>query len=199
MKKYDFSTYFKNDSEFIHRSMVLYEGHHFYDFESISESYLKAAELILRALAEKADGNRMLDGDELLHPVVFLLRHSLETCLKKYLMVLIEHNNLVSFCPKVRASYACFDQHRLSPIAQAIWEIVSVKSIFQNPSFKNVIQFLEEFDQVDNNSTAFRYNINKDGSPQHVHSKQFWIDIFPFYEAVREICSEITKYTFSED
>src|SRR5690606_19722128 len=112
---------------------------------------------------------------------------------------LIDHNDKNKFSLKVREKYTCLENHKLFPIAQAIWEIVGEKSIFQNSKFKNILQFLEKFDQIDNNSTAFRYNVTKDGKPQEMHDEQWWIDIFPLFNSIKEMCFEINAYSNSED
>lgn len=173
---------------------VIYSGPSWYTLVDIGEAYLSASEKIIGPFIEAESKSETHIDDSLAHPCIFLLRHSLESYLKYYLICLINYNATNDLFYITADWNKQFQQHRLGPIANLIWRIVSPQGILQNSEFKKFLGFFNQFDEIDNNSTAFRYSTDSKGESQKIHDEQWYVEVLKFYELVMQVRSNILSF-----
>lgn len=174
---------------------VIYSGPAWYTLNDIGESYLESAEKLLKPFKEAELKGQEHDEDSLAHPCLFLLRHSVESSLKYYLVCLINYNHRHKFFNLKADWEKPFRQHWIGPIANLIWSIVSKPGIFQNVGFKRYLNFANRFDEIDNNSTAFRYSTDLKGKTQKIHEDEWYVDALLFLDMVKSLRQEIWEIT----
>jgi hypothetical protein len=177
---------------------VIYSGQAWYSLKDIGESYLDSAIKLTEKFADAQSKGEEHHEDNLAHPCLYLIRHSLESYLKYYLVCLVNYNQRHQFF-QMKADWEkiFLSEHRLKVIGDFIWKIVSPPSIFQNKKFRGYLSFFDKFDQIDNNSTAFRYSTDAKGNAQKIHDDQWYVDVLLFLELVKSFRTEVLNFTDS--
>ena len=172
--------------------LVIYNSMEFYTFSSLGDSYLESAKRLIDPFLKAEEAENEHQDDNLAHPIIFLLRHSCELYLKSYLQFLVSYNDSYPFFELQTDVSFVMGQHRLGHLSELIWKIVREKGLHQNRGFKSFLDFFYKFDQLDNNSTAFRYNVDIQNKPQRLHEDQWYVEILEFYQIVENL-----KYSIS--
>lgn len=133
-----------------------------HDFSGFSEKYSESVDLLYKSFCDNLD-NKMI-----VYPLIYLARHTLELRLKTILL-LKGH------------SIADLKTHSI----KKLWSKLSECGIIDDQNILNVIGVLiDEFDDKDKTSDAFRYPRYKDGNT----TKNFEIiDIKNFYVVFKKI------------
>lgn len=129
-------------------------------------------------LALNASGG---DPDYTVLPVVFLFRHAAELYLKS---IIWNGDDLLRFLkkPPSGAGNTSLNTHSLRALLPYAQKVVSVFDLKWNEAkfgtYKDGVRIIEQVDEADPNSFAFRYPIDKAGSPSK--HKQWGFDLPSF-------------------
>jgi len=140
-----------------------------------AEGYKRAIEILINEAIEKED------QDFLIYPIVFNSRHYLEILLK---MVLLGLSRLTD---------SPFDREKiLNHKLSLLWKKVKILADKQWPDGEHIAyvskieNVISEFEQMDKNSTAFRYAMDKMGNPS-LPENLYRINIKVFGEKIKEL------------
>ena len=125
-----------------------------------SRCYQYAAQTLAKNLLEVSD---FADRDSF--PIVFLYRHALELCLKALLVEAVALCKLEGETPKFHKNI--LGKHNLVPLMEPINNLfIRFQNRFNTSyngvlSYNEVLEIVHAFDQIDSQSFAFRYPVDK--------------------------------------
>jgi hypothetical protein len=162
------------------------------DFGVFAKGYTRAASNLAEQILEKPHF-----PDYEAYPVVFLYRHAFELYLKGFyyraaLITFFKNNQPLD-------NNGIYD-HKLTPLANIFQKIC--KALF--PSDQALLQlankvqvFATEFEQIDHNSFAYRYPIDKKGNPSTKHHQV--VNLFALHKSMQELLGELEVVDFGLD
>jgi hypothetical protein len=158
------------------------------EFGCYGEAFHRAAKELTRVLAE----DRAYDPFDAF-PIVFLYRHATELYLKGVLRA-------GEFLLSLKGRQATFDSsalmsHPLRPLLIHLRELFVALDWAE--SYEDIASFVESLDQMDPNSFAFRYPVNKkndDALP-----KSFVLDVLAFARAADSCLETLYNASYSID
>lgn len=175
---------------------VLYDGPAWYSLRDIGTSYLTSADKLIEPFRIAHDQGREVNNDDIAHPCIFLYRHSLESFLKYYMIFLIDYNSKNKFFNlKSNWEKIFYENHKLKTIADFIWKIVREPGILQNKNLNKYMNFFDMFDQIDSNSTAFRYSTDTKGRALPLYDDQWYVNVLDFSKLCHDIKNMILGFT----
>lgn len=142
--------------------------------------------------------------DSTVYPMSFLVRHAIELSLKYCLNNILTHFKVCESLPgdarhAATISYKSISQHGLMPILADIIKLRSFPSHHHSIRLNALGEALMDFDSIDPEYTAFRYDFTRDDRPQKLHDRQRYIDIDGLAAWARNICRQIADECESED
>jgi len=158
------------------------------DFGVFAKGYSKAAHVLAESLLAK---QRFSDYEA--YPVVFLYRHSFELYLKSFYYKAV----LISAFKNIQSIDNFVQHHKLTLLAQVFKKICRV--LF--PSDKSLLKiadkvnrFAADFEQIDFDSFAYRYPIDKQGNASAKHHQV--VNLFAFHQAMQELLNDLEVVDF---
>ena len=142
--------------------------------------------------------------DSVVYPILFLVRHAIELSLKYCLNNILTHFRVCKPLPRdarheATMKYGSLSQHLLMPILDDIIKLRSFSSHHHSVRLNSLGEVLREFDSIDPEATAFRYDFTRDECPQVLHRRQSYINIDGLAAWACDICRQITDECESED
>ncbi|MBD2292207.1 hypothetical protein H6G06_01605 [Anabaena sphaerica FACHB-251] len=129
-----------------------------YHFGVFAQGYRFAANSVAKELIECGDF-----PDYKAYPVVFLYRHALELHLKN---IIYRVAKLLFFKGIERIDNKLYNTHDLNDLSQNAYKVLT-SAFPEDETLRKllikVVHISEEFSEIDNNSFAYRYPINKEG------------------------------------
>jgi hypothetical protein len=179
----------------------IFLNHHLRQQSNYIEGYLNAIRSVVKSyqgqITEPVD-------DDTAYPILFLARHAIELSLKYCLTNISTHFKACKILPKdaknaKNTDLQCLNQHLLMPILSAIIELRSFSSHHKSTRLNSLCEDLTEFDNIDPEATAFRYDYTKKQNQQRLHDCQRWVEIDKLGNWATEICNQICAEAISED
>ncbi len=154
-------------------------------FPFLTEVAIEATHYFARGFHDAADTlaekyARGGDPDYAVLPVVFLFRHAAELYLKR---IIWNGDDLLKFLkkPDSGAGKTAFSSHSLKqllPYAEKVASEFGLNWDEGHGTYKDAVRILEQMDEEDPNSFAFRYPIDKEGKPVKHHQWGFDLESF---------------------
>jgi hypothetical protein len=163
------------------------KGGSIFDFIAYADSYKDAA-IRLTLWLEDSAGYSDFDAC----PIAFLLRHALELYFKS--IILLSHDLLSIENGDAFDKKNIFREHNLKNLYNNYIRIVLEKILSREwpsdwegvPSEEKLLQILTEFDEIDRDSTAFRYPLDNMGKSRKTKGLMF--DVVKFARELEKLC-----------
>jgi len=131
------------------------------------------------------------------YPVVFLYRHSFELYLKN---AIYKSTQLCSLRGMSDFDSKLFNNHKLTVLAEKVAELVKI--LFPDDKglkrlSKEILKISSEFSEIDPNSFAYRYPIDKKGNPSAKPGQR--VNLEAFHRTMSEVLHELKAVDFGLD
>ena len=155
-------------------------------FAIFAKSYHSAAKLLAEDMLKRHF--RVYEP----YPVIFLYRHSIELYLKHY----IYSSEIISLIVGIEEElHKLINNHNLKDLFNKTVKIFSKQNILNINDFNNIAEnVIKEFNEIDCNSFAFRYPIDKKGNSSISNIE--YMNLKSIYNAIEELLNNFEAIEF---